>query len=383
MRAIWVTRFDYETAADVEQVIDNCADAGFDTIMFQVRGNGTAFYNSNREPWAEQFDFQDPGFDPLELAVERAHDKKVQLHAWVNVMPAWRGTGPPAIRNQLYHARPDWFWYDRHNRRQPLLHKVGDNERHWYVSLNPCLPEVRAYLVDVCREIVGRYAVDGLHLDYIRFPNEAVVPGERVPDYPRDPKTLALFGRDTGTTPDANPTLWNKWRCDQVTRLVADLRRMVRSTRPGAMLSAAVGADPKSALHHFQDSRRWVGEGLVDAVFIMNYSTNFDVFVQRNQIWRQGPRRPGVRVIPGISISETLPAGEAAEIARREAAASVDVFGQFSVFAYSLLYDSGNTEFSRQGATESAKRAERRQVLTPYLRSLEQREVRVGGATGR
>jgi uncharacterized lipoprotein YddW (UPF0748 family) len=381
-RAIWVTRFDYKTPADVARVMDNCKQGGFNTVLFQVRGDGTVSYPSRIEPWAGHYDFNNPGFDPLAAAVTEAHKRGLQLHAWVNVMPAWRGDSPPRIRNQLYHTHPEWFWYDRAGHRQPLMHRAGGNERAWYVSLNPCLPEVRAYLVAVCREIVGKYAVDGLHLDYIRFPNEAVVPGEQVPDYPRDRKTLALFQRATGATPEGNPTLWNKWRCDQVTQLVMDLRRMVKSTRPQAVLSAAVGPDPRNALHHYQDSRRWIGEGLVDAVFIMNYSTDVEVFAQRNRAWTQMPRHRDVRIIPGVSISESgsVPARQSAEVAQRQIAASVGAFGHFSVFAYSLLYDSGNTTFSTQTGAESTKRGERRQVLTPYMRSLERREVRLAGA---
>jgi uncharacterized lipoprotein YddW (UPF0748 family) len=157
MRAVWVTRSDYRTADDIDRVMDNC----------------------------------DPGYDPLAVAVHEAHRRGLALHAWVNVMPAWSGDGPPPIRNQLYHTRPHWFWYDATGKRQPITHRVGDRTRNWYVSLNPCLPEVRQYLVAVMREIVANYPVDGLHLDYIRFPNEAVVPGEQVPDYPRDRRTLA------------------------------------------------------------------------------------------------------------------------------------------------------------------------------------------------
>jgi uncharacterized lipoprotein YddW (UPF0748 family) len=194
MRAIWVTRSDYRTPEDVGRIVNNCADAGFNTILFQVRGNATVFYRSDIEPWAEQFEFQDPGFDPLALAIEEARQRGVELHAWVNVMPAWRGTTPPAEASQIYNTRPEWFWYDQNGNRQQLS--------SFYVSLNPCLPEVREYLVDVYRELVSRYDVDGLHLDYIRFPNEppATPRGSDV-DYPYDERTLALFKAETGKTP--------------------------------------------------------------------------------------------------------------------------------------------------------------------------------------
>src|SRR5262245_40426125 len=87
-RAIWVTRFDYRTADDVAQIMEHCQSAGLNTVMFQVRGNGTAFYRSRREPWAQELGGKDPGFDPLEVACREAHARHIQLHAWVNVMPA-------------------------------------------------------------------------------------------------------------------------------------------------------------------------------------------------------------------------------------------------------------------------------------------------------
>ncbi|MCA9254761.1 MAG: family 10 glycosylhydrolase, partial [Phycisphaerales bacterium] len=106
MRAIWVTRWDYRQAEDIPRIMDNCANAGFNTVLFQVRGNGTAFYDSPYEPWAEEFDFKNPGYDPLRDACREAHDRGLELHAWVNVMPAWRGPAEPAAKDQLYHAHP-------------------------------------------------------------------------------------------------------------------------------------------------------------------------------------------------------------------------------------------------------------------------------------
>ncbi|MFQ5506184.1 MAG: hypothetical protein ACE5F1_15550, partial [Planctomycetota bacterium] len=73
-QAIWVMRFDYQTEQDVRNIIRNCARAGFDTVLFQVRGNGTVFYRSRLEPWAEQFRFRYPGFDPLGVACHEARE---------------------------------------------------------------------------------------------------------------------------------------------------------------------------------------------------------------------------------------------------------------------------------------------------------------------
>ncbi len=238
IKAVWVTRWDYKKPGDIRTIMENCRGAGFNTVLFQVRGNGTAFYRSKLEPWADELGGRDPGFDPLKVACKEAHKRGLAIHAWVNVMPGWRGDKPPRNPRQLYHARADWFWRDEHGRREPL---------GWYNSLNPCYPEVRRYLVDVMREVVAGYPIDGLHLDYIRFPNEwndAYPRGARVPDYPRDPRTLAMFRRETGRTPARDPQLWKQWRADKVTKLVDGIRRMMKSVKPSAKLSAAIGANP-------------------------------------------------------------------------------------------------------------------------------------------
>ena len=71
-KAIWVTRWDYKTEQDIVDLMENIDKAGFDTVLFQVRGNATVFYPSAMEPWAEEFNHQDPGFDPLEAACREA-----------------------------------------------------------------------------------------------------------------------------------------------------------------------------------------------------------------------------------------------------------------------------------------------------------------------
>jgi len=356
LRAIWVTRYDYKSADDVKQIVADCADAGFNAILFQVCGNGTSFYKSNFEPWAEEFNFEDPGFDPLALAIDLAHERDVALHAWVNVMPAWRGPDPPAHPDQLYNKHPDWFWYDKDGNRQPLNHKVGEHERGWYASLNPCLPEVRDYLVGVFRDIASNYDIDGLHMDYVRFPNERVVPGETIPDYPRDARTLALYKADTGLTPGENADVWNQWRARQVTRLVTAIHAMLRESNPHAILSAAVTSVPnRGAQSYFQDARTWVSDGVLDAAIIMNYSGNVNVFRERLKEWT--PFQGEARIVPGLSIGRLSgdTGAEAAEKVKQEIDIARATTGSFCVFAYASLFPTADAALDSIPAADQAK----------------------------
>lgn len=356
-RAIWVTRFDYRSRADVERIIAHCADAGFDTVLWQVRGNATAFYDSPYEPWAEQLGGRDPGFDPLALACSLARRRGISLHAWVNVMPAWWGTEPPEDPEQLYHTRPEWMWYDQHGGRQAL------SER-FYVSVNPCLPEVRAYLVLVCADLAERYDIDGLHLDYVRFPNEPpATPAGSGFDYPRDARTLALFRDDTGLDPDGDPAAWDAWRTERVTELVRRIRRAAQGHRPDLVLSAAVTSVPERGLEHFQDARTWALQGLVDAVLPMNYTPDAALFEERLAPWI-ALRRAGLRVVMGLRVD----VGDERS-ARARLAATREHCDGFAAFAYSSLFDSRNTDLTDQDEETRRARRERREVWLRLLRT--------------
>jgi len=254
VRAIWVTRFEYQTESDVKTILANCASLGFNTILFQVRGQADAYYRSSIEPWAERLGGRDPGFDPLDVACRESKRLGLSLHAWVNVMPAWRGKTPPADRNHVCYKHPNWIVVGKDGRRQPF------NDH--YVCLNPCLPDVRDYVVSVLRDIAERYPIDGLHLDYVRF-----IEGE----WSYDEKTLSLFGAATGASPEEKPEAWAAFRKSAVTELVKSTRQMLKEMRPNAVLSAAVFPSAKSRERVLQDAEGWVRRGLVDWVFPMTY----------------------------------------------------------------------------------------------------------------
>lgn len=358
IRAIWVTRWDYRSGRDIAVVMENCRRAGFNHVLFQVRGNGTAFYRSALEPWADELGGRDPGFDPLAVACREAHRRGLRLHAWVNVIPGWRGDKPPTNRRQLYHAHPEWFWRDQRGRREPL---------GWYSNLNPCLPEVRRYLVAVLREIVARYPVDGLHLDYIRFPNEwhkGYASGARVPDYPRDAKTLALFRRATGRTPEQAPAQWDHWRTAQVDRLVVEIARMVQKVKPGAALTAAVGADPDVAKRtHFQNAPRWIASGLLDAVFPMNYAADMGTFERRLATWSSSRR--SLPVVMGIMVD-----GRDASLIVRQIARASQTGGHFAAFAYNSLFERLDARGRPIRDEDSPARAARRKAIVRVMGAL-------------
>jgi uncharacterized lipoprotein YddW (UPF0748 family) len=330
--------------------------AGFNTVLFQVRGAGTALYRSRIEPWADELGGQDPGFDPLTVACAEGRKRGLSVHAWVNVMPGWHGDKPPRNPHQLFNARPGWFLHDASGQRQPL---------GWYCSLNPCYPEVRKYLVSVMREIVTKYPVDGLHMDYIRFPNEyskAYEGRSGVPDYPRDPKTLAIFRQATGKTPDQAPGLWNQWRTDQVTQLVGEIRAMMLKAKPRSVLTAAVGSLPEEhRRNHYQDSQRWIAEGLVDGVYPMNYASDMETFSRRLATWYGA--RSEVPVITGVMCDKRDAALVAGQIGQAQQAGI-----HYAAFAYNSLFERRDRGGRPVMDDQSPSRAALRQRVIPFMR---------------
>lgn len=271
-RVLWVTRWDYRTPEDVAAICYNAASARFSDILFQVRGEGTVFYPSQIEPWAWELTGKtpettgrDPGWDPLAVALREGHRWGLRVHAYLNVLPGWaQKTIAPPASGQLYSVRRSWFMVDAAGRRM--------SPRDWYAFLDPAREDVRAHLVSLFSEVARKYAVDGIHLDYIRYPHEKG-------DFSYQDDIVDRFVARYGAKPSSRPEQWQDFRRRQITETVAAISRAVKSVRPGLELSAAVLADrPKGENEAMQDALDWVRRGLVDAIAPMAYTDQMDVF---------------------------------------------------------------------------------------------------------
>ncbi|MBW7906688.1 MAG: family 10 glycosylhydrolase [Phycisphaerae bacterium] len=350
-RAVWVARFHYRTAEDVREIMAQCRALGLNTVLFQVRGEATVAYASAHETWLREFDERDPGFDPLAVAIEAARENGLRIEAWVNVTPGWYGRTPPRDLSHVYHAHPEWFLHDQQGARQAL------NEH--YVILNPCLPEVRAHIVAVLEELARAYGIDGLHLDYVRFAWDAT-PGA-ASRFPRDAATLAAYQRQCGRSPDDDDDAWRHWRANQLTRLVADIRDMLRRARPRATLSAALWGDAGAGYRDYlQNGPGWLAAGLIDVAYPMAYRTAADEF-RRNVA---GYHALGGRVVPGIGVYRL----ERPAALREQLAACAEWGGDFALFSYeSLLPTFRDRRQARPDRRVEAQRAARRAVLAEFL----------------
>jgi uncharacterized lipoprotein YddW (UPF0748 family) len=278
-RGIWVTRYEWaaKEPATLKNVIvgtlDKIKEANFNVVLFQVRGGGDVLYRSEIEPWSTLVGSQDPGFDPLEFAIEEAHKRGLQLHAGINLYPVWQGEeAPPAttpVHPFLLHCQTlsaiNWLCADASG--TPMGFSNNYDSYYW---LSPGIPEVRAYLRRVITDVVKRYNVDGIHLDRARYPGR---------QFSHDRVSAARF-QGVGN-PDRQG--WEDWQRQQVNLLIHDLCAEIHAEKPQVCLSASVwGIYNRFALpgysrfsdgynDYYQDSLAWLREGYVDAILPMIY----------------------------------------------------------------------------------------------------------------
>ena len=277
-RGLWVDRWSYQSPEDVEAIVQKAAQANFNAVFLQVRGKADAYYQSNYEPWAAGLTVtgtltrtqlgQDPGWDPLQLAIDEAHARGLQLHAWVNVYPAWLGESPPPsttpehmynLFNELY--GDNWVQWDGQG--QPMrLNKD-------YLWASPGHEAVSERIVHVCQDIVTNHQVDGLHLDQVRYAG---------PDFSHDPISEATFTQAQILDPDLT---WADWQRAQVTHLVGQIYEQVVLSRPDVMLTAAVWPIYRDYWDwitndgydgYYQDSQGWMSEEVIDGIAPMLYA---------------------------------------------------------------------------------------------------------------
>ena len=339
LRGLWVVRTALVSPQAVDQAVDAAAEAGFNALFVQVRGRGDAFYRSTLVPRSPLLERQPRDFDPLARLMARARARGIQVHGWVNVLLAAH-FGQPLPEGHVLEKHPDWAMVPKSaataalvassSRRLQLIMQAGRAEgdvEGYYLS--PAIPRVGDHLEAVVRELVRQYPLDGLHLDFVRYPG---------PTYDYSRAALEGFRRSGGGTdllgaPERNPAGWDDYRRQLVTALTTRLCETARHQRPGIVISAAVVPDEAQAVHHkFQDWARWLSAGLLTALCPMTYTPDNEIFRQQLE-WareRAGVARP---VWAGIGAYRLDVAGivEKVGLARRSGASGVVLFSNESL----------------------------------------------------
>ncbi len=279
VRAVWLTTIggldwphSYAQSArsaekqkqELRDILDRLQQAGINTVLLQTRVRATTIYASAIEPWdgcLSGFPGRSPGYDALAFAIDECHKRGMELHAWVVTMPVgkWNGPGCTALR-----------------RKQPqLLKRIGQEG-----YMNPEHPQTAPYLARMCAEITHNYDIDGIHLDYIRYPETWKIGVSRTQ------------GRAF------------------ITRIVKEIHYAVKKEKPWVKMSCSpIGKHDDLARYWShgwnaystvcQEAQNWLRDGLMDELFPMMYfrDNNFYPFAID---WQE--QSHGRIVVPGLGI---------------------------------------------------------------------------------
>ncbi len=337
MRGLWVVRTALVSPETVDRAVDEAAEAGFTALFVQVRGRGDAFYDSRVVARSPLLAKQPASFDPLARLIERARSKKIEVHAWINVLLVAGFVQPPPA-NHVVAQHPDWVMVpkpaavDALRPHAPILKLVREAARRdpdvegYYLS--PASAGVAEHLDAVVREIVRGYPVAGLHLDFIRYPNKDF-------DYSRS--ALSAFGIRQKTKQPLSaalsaPGIYAEFRRETLTGLAARLAQAARQERPGLCVSSAVVPDEAGALaQKFQDWPSWSARGILDAVVPMTYTTDSRIY--REQVAQARALSPAKPVWAGVGMYRLPLAGtlEMILLARQAGANGVVLFSHESL----------------------------------------------------
>ncbi|WP_019506686.1 glycoside hydrolase family 10 protein [Pleurocapsa sp. PCC 7319] len=277
VRGMWLDRgtiVKAKSEADLVKIFDRMATAGINTVFFETVNSGYTIYPSKVAPK------QNPlveGWDPLKVAIKLAHERGMELHAWVWTFAAVNQRHNTIInlpRNYLgpvLSKHPDWALTDHEGSR---FHYSSGK-----VFLDPANPDVRNYLTSLLTEIATDYDVDGVHLDYIRYPFQSPT-GKITYGYGRVAREQ--FAAQTGIDPiqlDPQHPLWSEWtefRIEQIDSFVASVSQNLKQLRPDLTLSTAVFPMPyrERTSKIQQNWENWVAKEWIDMLIPMTYAEN-------------------------------------------------------------------------------------------------------------
>lgn len=326
VRALWVVRNTLTAPEKIRAMVKAAKQNGFNTLIVQVRGRGDSYYRSKLEPRALELKDQPADFDPLATTISEARPLGLKVHAWVNTSLLANLDALPTDPKHVYNRHPEWLAVPRPvaaelYQMSPRDARYRERIVEWSkankaelegIYTGPANSQVRDHIRKIWLDISQRYAVDGIHFDYVRLASPDF-------DYSRtslnnfrkwlEPKLNATEKRDLKSALKANPLAATETYADkfadfqreQITILVSRIYRDVKQRKPNLIVSAAVFANDENAYtRRFQDWKRWLSLGVLDVVCPMAYSTDTAVFQKQIEVAASNAHTASRKVWAGI-----------------------------------------------------------------------------------
>ncbi len=299
-RAVWLTTIEnldwpkklIKTPSDtlaqqreLVNILDSLQALNVNTVLLQTRVRGDVIYPSAIEPFSHVLtgvSGKNPGYDPLAFAIDECHKRGMQLHAWIVTLPLGKKEHIKRMgARSLTHTHRNLCTFYKDS---------------WYME--PGNPATADYICRIVQEITANYNVDGIHLDYVRYPDRTV-------GYP-DGKLHRTYGKGLSLA---------AWRRANITNIAKRVYSTVKGIKPWVRVSCAplgkyddltsyssLGWNAHDAV--FQEAQNWVRDGYMDILFPMLYfkGNNFYPFVLD---WQENSH--GRHIVPGIGIYRVLP----------------------------------------------------------------------------
>ncbi|MEQ7005379.1 family 10 glycosylhydrolase [Actinopolymorpha sp. B17G11] len=366
-RSYWVDSFrpSIYTPENVDKLVADAEALGANALIVQVGRWMDCF--CNRSAFPRTHVAIDPAFDPLDDVIEKAHAAGIEVHAWVNATPMWNAATPPPSPDHVFHTHGETAtgadrWLNK---------RVDGAERVNTMNvMDPANPAAADYVVDGIASIVDEYDIDGINLDYIRYPDYNST--TETSDWGYSDVSLQRFRDATGRTDTPAPAdlQWSEWRRAQVTALVRKIYLSMYERKPLARLSVngiTYGFGPQSVggwertrtyAEVMQDWKGWLDEGIIDTTVAMNYKREHlpdqqQMFREWNEVladWQAG--RHNV-VGPAVYLNSVPDSVRQARAALMPTATGNRVVG-WSGYSYAVPSAAANTDPSLADAERAA-----------------------------
>ena len=290
LRGAWITTT-ASTALDnrdnIKQMVSTCKAAGINHLFVVVYNNARTTYPSSvmnnliGKPILERF----AGRDPLQECIEEAHAVGLKVHAWFEY---GFSSSYSASGGAIVNAKPNWAAKDLAG------NLVVKNGFDW---LNGLHPEVQQFMIDLFKEVVTTYAIDGVQGD------------DRLPAMPStggyDTYTVNLYkSENNGANPPTTATDvdWLKWRANKLNQFVKRLRNEVKAIKPSVQFTLSPSPYPFGYTEYLQDWPTWVDSSWVDAVLPQCYRYDISAYTAVLQQQKSYYRNSSVPLYPGVLI---------------------------------------------------------------------------------